>query len=153
MTTATATNGKRLTKEGQCCVCFNLRKASRAVTALYEEAMRSTGLRATQLSMLGAASAFGPVTITQLAEGLVIDRTTLTRNVTLLQKKGLLAVEPGADKRERRIAITAHGRRLMSSAYPLWKDVQHRLTKELGMARAERLLDDLAALVKAAKCC
>ena len=143
----------KLIEEGRACMCFNLRKAARAVTQLYDEAMKSSGLGANQLSLLGITSAFGPATITQLADGLVTDRTTLTRNVRRLEQKGLVRVQPGHDRREHRVAITEKGRAVMGLVYPLWKDVQGRITKQLGGARAERLLSDLAALVEAAKCC
>ena len=145
--------GLKLTGEGATCVCFNLRKAARAVTQLYDEAMRSSGLGANQLSLLGASLAVGPVTITQLADGLVTDRTTLTRNIKLLERKGLVRVEPGQDRREHRVAITEKGQAVMALVYPLWKQVQGRVTKKLGAARVERLLSDLAALVEVVKCC
>ncbi len=144
---------RKLTEEGQACVCFNLRKASRAVTQLYDAAVRPTGLRSTQLSLLGAIMAFGPVTITQLAEGLVTDRTTLTRNIRLLQRKGLIAPEPGTDRRQHRLIITDQGRHIMDRVYPMWKGVQGNLTKRLGAERLERLLSDLSTLVETVKCC
>jgi DNA-binding MarR family transcriptional regulator len=149
----TKADGCQLTTEGKLCVCFNLRKAARAVTQLYEAALRPTGLRATQLGILGAIMAFGPVTITQLAEGLVTDRTTLTRNLRLLQRKGLITEEPGPDRRQHRLVLTKKGRDVLDQVYPLWKAIQGKLTKRLGDTRVERLLADLDAVVDTVKCC
>jgi len=153
MTTGTKDGSHKLIEEGKVCVCFNLRKAARAVTQLYDEAVRSTGLRATQIGILGAIMAYGPITISQLAGGMVTDRTTLTRNLRLLERKGLIAGEPGADRRQHRFVITDAGRAVLNRVYPLWKTVQGSVTKRLGAQRVERLLADLDALVETAKCC
>src|ERR687896_523796 len=81
------------------CACFNLRKVARAVTHLYDETLRPAGLRATQFSLLIAARMAGPVSLTHLAELTVMDRTTLTRNLELLQKQELIDVAAGGGKR------------------------------------------------------
>ena len=72
------------------CTCFNLRKAARAVTQAYDEALKLQGLRATQISILAMLSELGPVTMTNLADQLVMDRTTLTRNLKPLLSDNLV---------------------------------------------------------------
>ena len=83
------------------CICFNLRKAARVITQIYDEAFQPTGCRATQMPLLVATRAMGPVTVNRLAEAVVMDRTTLTRNLKPLERQGLVKVQTGKDHRER----------------------------------------------------
>ena len=129
------------------CTCLNLRKATRAVTQLYDEALRSAGLRVTQFSLLAMTKAQEPVTVTKLAEALVMDRTTLTRNLKLLEKQNLVRIAPGVDRREHKISLTATGTRTLAAAFPLWETAQARLADGLGPDRLQRLLTDLSAAV------
>ncbi|MGH8659094.1 MAG: MarR family winged helix-turn-helix transcriptional regulator, partial [Gammaproteobacteria bacterium] len=91
------------------CACFNLRKATRAVTQLYDEVLRETGIRVTQLTLLVAAYLSGEIPISQMAEVLVMDRTTLTRNLKPLEAQGLIAIRSGADRREKLVTLTTRG--------------------------------------------
>jgi len=125
------------------CTCFNMRKATRAVTQLYDKALRPSGLRATQFSMLSVVQDRGPVGITDLAKALATDRTTLSRNLKPLLERGLLEIADGEDRRERLIAMTSNGGEALSQAVPLWHEVQTRVIKNLGRDRWTSLLDDL----------
>ncbi len=127
------------------CVCFSLRKTARAVTQLYDAALRPCGLRATQFTMLTAVRVLGGVTVNHLAEALVMDRTTLTRNLTPLKRDGLIRVQPGADRREREVTLTAAGWDILTRAMPLWEQAQGRITKGLGQDRVGHMLKDLGA--------
>ena len=93
----------------QNCTCFNLRKATRAVTQLFDEALKPCGLYATQFTLLAAISSQENVTITELSKTLVMDRTTLTRNLNPLQKSGWVEVTPGdvSIERGRSLAVLA----------------------------------------------
>lgn len=133
------------------CVCFNLRRAARAVTQLYDEALRPSGLRATQLSVLSAVALLGPVTMTRLAELLVMERTTLTRNLRLLVEKELVRVAPGEDRRSRSARLTGRGRDALARALPLWKRAQTRIVEGLGRERWDDLLKGLTAAVAVAQ--
>ena len=139
-----------LAQEGSSCVSFNIRKAARAVTQLYDERMRPFGLRSTQLSILGKTLILEPVTVTHLAEATVTDRTTLTRNLRLLEKQGLIRVGMGNDRREREVRLTDRGREVLAQVYPIWKDVQVEVAKSFGSERLARLLSELSSLVKVA---
>lgn len=141
----------RWAQEGRACVCFNLRSAARAITRLYDEGMRRTGLRVTQVSILGVSTALGPVTVTRLAEVTVTDRTTLTRNLRVLERKGLVSLETGDDRRERKVAVTDRGREALAEAYPLWKEAQAQVAKRFGTDRLQRLLSELSAVVAATR--
>lgn len=133
------------------CTCFNLRKAARAVTQMYDEFLRPSGLRATQFSLLMLIRGMGPIRITELAEQAVMDRTTLKRNVELLQREGLVRVQPGSDARVREVSLTAAAEERLAAALPLWQRAQAHVTRELGQGRADRLLSDLSAAVATAE--
>jgi len=129
------------------CACGSLRKAARAVTQLYDEVLRPTGLRITQFSILGATMAMEPITVTRLAEATVTDRTTLTRNLKLLEKQGLIRVAPGNDRREREVALTSRGRQALVRTLPLWEKAQAHVVKGLGEERWKDLREELSAVV------
>ncbi len=129
------------------CVCANLRMASRAITQLYDEELRPTGLRLTQFSILGATKAMEPVTVTQLAEATVTDRTTLTRNLKLLEKRGLIRVQVGNDRREREVTLTDRGTEALIRGLPLWHKAQARVVKGLSERRWKGLRGELSAVV------
>ena len=133
------------------CACFSLRKATRAVTQLYDELLRPTGLRITQFTLLTLVSGFGPVSITRLAKAAVMDYTTLVRNLKLLEREGLVRSRPTKDRRVREVSLTERGHRALTPALPLWEKAQARVAKQLGQERFGRLLADLSATVGAAQ--
>ncbi len=137
--------------EGELCACANLRKAVRAVSQLYDDAFRPLGLKATQFGLLVATGTLGPITINRLADAIVMDRTTLTRNLRPLEKQGLLRINSGQDRREREVTITAKGKTLLERGYPLWKKAQGKVIRGLGQERVSRLLKDLNAVVHVAQ--
>jgi DNA-binding MarR family transcriptional regulator len=136
---------------GRSCACFNLRKAARAVTQVYEAALEPSGLKATQISLLVALAVRGSLPLTRLAEVLVMDRTTLTRNLMPLKKKGWVAGERGPDRRERYVALTRAGRATLDRALPLWHAAQSRVATEFGHARLTALVAELNAVIAAAQ--
>ena len=133
--------------EGRACACGNLRKAARAVTQLFDEALRPAGLRATQFGILAATMAMGPLTVTKLADVTVTDRTTLTRNLKLLAKKGLIRIQTGNDRREREVTLTDRGREALAKGYPFWQKAQTRVVKGLGEEQWKSLREGLSAVV------
>ena len=132
------------------CTCFSLRKAARAVTQAYDTAMKPSGLRATQFSLLTLVAKLGPVGIKDLAKALVMDRTTLGRNLQVLSDRGLVEVGEGDDRRYRPIVLTARGRKALDLARPLWEQVQTRMANGLGHDRWAGLLGDLSEAVRLA---
>lgn len=132
---------------GQTCACYKVRKAARAVTKIYEEVLRPIGLRATQFSLLMATRVMGPVTVVKLAQVMVMDRTTLTRNLQLLETRGLITIKPGEDRREREVNLTAEGMEVLAKAVPLWEEAQERVREGLGEERLQNLLGDLSEMV------
>ena len=151
MTKNTADKNPRKPMDLGACTCANLRRATRVVTQLYDSALSPAGIRATQFTVLATLAKTGDVAVTRLAEALVMDRTTLTRNLKPLIAKGLVGVEKVEDQRVRKIHLTDHGMRIFNQARPRWEEVQARLVEGLGPARWARFLDDLAATVVAAR--
>lgn len=126
------------------CVCFALRKSARAVTQLYDSTLAPCGLRATQFSLLAVLRFGGPLTISKLSEAMVMDRTTVTRNLAPVEKQGLVKISPGRrDRRTKEITITVKGRKRLSQAEPLWAVAQAHMIKAMGAKRSERLLFEL----------
>ena len=131
------------------CACFNLRKASRAVTQLYDEALRPSGLRVTQFSLLTMLRLTGRLPMTRLADEAVMDRTTLSRNLEVLARDGLVWVEPGADARVREVELTRAGIAKLEEAFPRWEEAQRTIRQRLGPRRMTRMLEDLSSAVSA----
>lgn len=109
------------------CLCGALRKATRAVTRLYDDALRTVDLRIMQFAVLRNLARLGAQRMRDLAELMVLEETTLTRSVAILDERGLVAVKPGADRRERVVSITAAGRATLAAALPLWETAQARM--------------------------
>ncbi len=127
------------------CTGANLRRATRAVSRIYDEALAPSGLRGTQFSLLIALSFFKEAPLLRVAEELGLDRTTLTRNLQPLERAGLVASSPGKDQRVRLLRLTDAGQRALQRAYPLWEEAQAKVTKALGQRRWMTLLEGLAA--------
>ncbi len=127
------------------CALLSLRKASRAVTQLYDAALSPSGLKGTQFSLLAAVVFAGEAPMTRLAEALVMDRTTLTRNLGPLKRAGLIESRRGKDHRTRVVAVTQRGRRILRKAYPLWEAAQITVVKGLGEKAWKELVAGLTA--------
>ena len=151
MAKATKGQGTMNIKSVRTCACFNLRKAARAVTQLYDEVLAPSGLRGTQFSVLAVVSAAGAATMTELADTLVMDRTTLTRNLKPLLDRGLVERGEGEDRRQRPIAITPAGRDALGQALPLWEKAQARIAGGLGAARWKGMVGDLNKAIRLAR--
>ena len=131
------------------CTCFNLRKATRVVTQLFDDKLRSSGLRATQFTILSVLSGNQPSTVNELAQALVMDRTTLARNLKPLERADLIQNTPGDDRRTRLIELTVHGRNTLNQSLPLWEQAQAEVIEKLGMGPWHNLLERLNQTVSA----
>src|SRR5512134_1350540 len=117
------------------CACARLRRASRAITQLYDDALAPTGLRVTQYSLLRTLEPHGTLRIGELAARALIDRTALTRTLDPLLERGLVAIDPGRDARSRDVQLTARGKKLLAAAAPHWKRVQQDVAERIGPDR------------------
>ncbi len=140
-------NYKKCSDVANVCAASNLRRASRAVAQVYNEIMRPTGLLGTQFTLLVALCLTGSISISRLAKILVMDRTTLGRNLKPLDKKGLVKIFQGEDRRLRMVTLTDKGHETLSKALPLWEKAQMLVVNQLGQKRFETMLDDLKKTV------
>jgi DNA-binding MarR family transcriptional regulator len=138
-------------KMGRSCVCFNLRKTTRLISQVYDQALKPIGIKVTQLSLLISVAGQEGVTIGRLAHPMGMDRTTLSRNARLLEKKGLISIGEGEDRREQVLNLTEKGTEMLRQAVPIWEGVQRTLYKVMGEKRLEDMLFDLRELVRGSK--
>src|SRR5271156_2416032 len=122
------------------CNCLALRQAARHVTQFYDQFLASSGLRATQNSILARLQRNGPMTINALAAALVMDRTTLGRNILPLQRDGLIAAVPGkSDRRSKELRLTGPGLARFRAALKGWQEAQVQFEANFGVGRARQL--------------
>ncbi len=126
------------------CPAFNIRAASRVITQLFDEILKPTGLQITQFAVLVGVVSLDSPSINQLAKGLVMDRTTLTRNLKPLEKEGLIKITSGDDKRTHFVKITPKGKSAMEKTLPYWEKARTVVSEEFGQKHLDGLLKDLA---------
>jgi len=127
------------------CTCAALRRTTRLITAVYDDALRPLGIKLTQYSLLrNIRDQKGP-SITRLAELMMMDRTTLTRNLAPLRKAGWVQVGD-ADGRTRSVRLTPKGQAMLSRAVPLWREAEERVRALIGPETARALRTDLDAV-------
>ena len=130
----------------QDCANARIRRAARAVSDFYNVIMAPVGLHANQFTLLIPTYLVQDLTISQLAQLARLDRTTLARNLKVLEERGLIRLRPGDDQRTRLIAITDLGRQILLEALPLWEKAQQQLGDYLDEAHLAGLLGDLERL-------
>jgi DNA-binding MarR family transcriptional regulator len=128
------------------CACYNIRKAARLVTQLYDAMLAPSGLPGTQFVLLAAIGRARAATLTRLAQVLGMDRTTLTRNLKLLERQGLIEMDAGLDRRTHIVRLTGQGRQSLEAAIPFWKQAQATIISRFGQGRTGALLTELQAL-------
>lgn len=128
------------------CLCLQVRKTARKITQWYDECLQPSGLRSTQFNLLVAIALAQAVPLTRLAEVLVLDRTTLARNLKPLESQGLVVIEPGEDKRVHLIRATERGHQLLEQSLPYWRKAQDEVLARLGQTQWDALRADLSSL-------
>ena len=132
------------------CACANLRRAARAVTRLYEQQLRATGLEPTQYTLLMALGIKGETTQGELGALLAIDSTTLTRVLALLIRRGWIAARPGLDRRQRLLSLSTSGRQKLKQSQAHWERAQQHLKEALGEPAWSQMGKLLADVTRAA---
>lgn len=130
------------------CTCGELRKAARAVTMLYDNAVKSSGLQSTQFGLLHLISKTDSIRISDLAAKMGTDRTTLTRNLAILEREGLIKISEGTDHRTRNVSATQKGRGAIVRAIPLWNEVQYKVKQNMGESSWQGLMQSLGEFLK-----
>lgn len=131
------------------CACATLRRASRAVTQFYSQAMLHSGLEITQFTLLQVLHRAGPLTQGRLGRVLAMDSTTLSRSLRPLRKNGLVAADRGHDRRERHWRLTLAGTLVMEQAQPFWRKAQSQLRQALGEGDWTTLMHAADAVTRA----
>lgn len=111
------------------CPAFNLRRAERLVTEQFNEALAPTGLSVTQIPVLAALRTLDRVPLSRLAEVIVVDLSTLSRSIVVLERRGLVRLDPGPDRRVRIASLTPAGLAKLAEAYPIWQRMQKRVAE------------------------
>jgi DNA-binding MarR family transcriptional regulator len=128
------------------CACGRLRRATRALTQLYDDVLAPAGLRLTQFSLLRTLTRQGTVRITDLAAAQLLDRTALSRNLDPLVEQGLVQIVQGRDARTREVAISAKGKSALKAAEPHWARAQNAVAERIGASKLEALITTLGEL-------
>jgi DNA-binding MarR family transcriptional regulator len=131
------------------CLAGNLRAAARVATRLYDARLAGSGLRIGQVALLAQLRRHGPLSTSQLAELVAVERSTAVRDVQLLERKGLVTGQPDAtDQRRRQLFLTAQGEQRLAAAAPAWRSAQEHMRSRLGGQEMTELVT-LAHLVVA----
>lgn len=128
------------------CHCILLRKASRKVSSYYDEALAPLGVNIGQFSLLRNINRMAPVSLTDLASRVELDRSTVGRNAKVLERMGLIAIGHGKDQREAMLVVTQTGQATLKQGAPLWDGVQDDIEARLGPDKTRQLQELLAAL-------
>ncbi|MEM7296196.1 MAG: MarR family winged helix-turn-helix transcriptional regulator [Pseudomonadota bacterium] len=129
------------------CAHANLRQATRVISQVYDAALKLCGIKATQFTLLAVLANRGEMPLTKLAEILVMDRTTLSRNLQPLVKKGWLSIGREKDERIKLISLTEAGVAMVDQSTPLWRKAQMSVIGSIGASKLPRLVSDLNRLV------
>ena len=114
------------------CASLNFRRTARAVTRLYDLALQESGIRSTQFAILVGIAKKQPISIGALGEMLVIDGTTLTRSLRVLEKEGFITISKRREKRQRFLNVTAEGEQALARSVPVWRAAQERFVATIG---------------------
>ena len=130
------------------CNCFAVRSAARHVSQFYDQLLVPVGLRTTQFSILAKLKRHGPLTINALADQMVMDRTTLGRNILPLDRDGLIEIQPVAsDRRAKELHLTNAGEKRLQAALKAWAQAQTQFEATFGTKRASELRGLLRSVV------
>ncbi len=122
------------------CLAVRMRLLNRTVTNIFDAALRSLGIKVSQLNVLVVVAKRGPVSPTEVARVLHLEKSTLSRNVERIQRRGWIEVVAGKDGRSHLLEVTAKGRRLLEKAHPLWKRAQEKTRAVLGEGGAKAVV-------------
>jgi DNA-binding MarR family transcriptional regulator len=129
----------------QGCLNFQLRRTSRLLGRYYDKTLRPLGLRITQFNLIAVLAQTGPIAITALADLVAMERSALARNLKPIERRKLVTVTPGKDKRTRTVKLTPAGRRKLEEALPVWDQAQTQLIRKMPN-RASALMQGLAKI-------
>ncbi len=144
MGTTESIDFEKIARLGRSCPLGQLRMATRMMEHIFDQILKPSGLRGSQLPLLAVTALIGPATMSNLAERLVMDRTTLTRNLKPLEKRGLIKIAIGEDRRTREVSLTPAGEQAIAEVMPLWESSQRLVIEELGNRWHTELMENLS---------
>jgi DNA-binding MarR family transcriptional regulator len=130
------------------CASLNFRRTSRMVTRMYDIAMQESGVRSTQFALLVGIAKLQPVTMGALAQVLMLDRSTLTRSLRLLEKERLIEISKRAAMRQRFLKLTPSGEKALQRSLPLWRAAHARFVEAVGADYWLKLKNELQLIAK-----
>ncbi len=130
------------------CASFHLRRTARAVTRMYDAMLQETGIRSTQFSILVGIAKYQPVAIGALAEVLILDPTTLTRSLRLLEKEGLITISERSTMRQRFLSMTPKGKRALERSVTAWRKAHERFLATVGPEYWDEMRSELERLAQ-----
>ena len=128
------------------CPAFNIRAASRIITQIFDEILKPSGLQVTPFTLLIGVHNLDSPSISNLAKGLVMDRTTITRGLKPLENDGLIKIVSGDDKRTHFVELTAKGKSALKKTLPYWEKARDTVSKEFGEKHLDALIKDLESV-------
>ena len=133
------------------CSCNMMRKSARKITQFYENSLREAGIKPTQFSILAALANTGPIQLSQLADRLLLERTSLTRNLNVLERNTWIDIQPGEeDSRQRVVFLSRNGYKQLDLAIPYWQKAQKAIAKDMGqdtMTGLRSTLDEMTEII------
>ena len=128
------------------CPAFNIRAASRIITQIFDDTLKPSGLQITQFAVLVGVHIMNTPSISTLAKGLVMDRTTLTRGLKPLENEEFIKIITGEDKRTRFVKLTIKGKSAIDKTLPYWEKAREIVAKEFGEQNLGSLIKDLESV-------
>ena len=145
------TNKHRQYKQLAGCSCNMMRKSARKITQFYENSLREAGIKPTQFSILATLANTGAIQLTQLADKLILERTSLTRNLNILERNEWINIRPGEeDSRQRVVSLSSNGYKQLDHAIPYWQKAQKAIAKDMGqdtMTGLRSTLDEMTEII------
>jgi DNA-binding MarR family transcriptional regulator len=132
------------------CASLNFRRTARAITQLFDRELLRVGIRSTQFTMLVAIAKIQPTPVGRLSSVLVIDATTLTRSLRLMEKDGLIHVSKRSTRRQRFVSLTRQGEQVLAKSLPVWRQIQARFVDVIGSDYWINFRNDLERLARVA---
>jgi DNA-binding MarR family transcriptional regulator len=130
------------------CACGSLRRATRELTLYYDQILKPSGIHITQFTFLVNLAREGALNVSKLATLLVMDQTTVTRNLSQLEEAGLIERVAGSDRRSRIVTLSVKGQQALVAAIPLWEQAQVGIIEGMGQERFQTTLKEVANMVK-----
>lgn len=133
------------------CACATARQAARALTQLYDSELRDSGLEVPQFALMSTLEQGGPCGVVELARRHALDKTTVSRNLRLLERKGWIEPSAAGDKRRHEFVLTRRGLQCLSSAKPKWKKVQNQLRSGMTAEQWDEMFRVFRTVTRAAQ--